>query len=101
METMGLLDEKEDSTQINMGFYEDGSPDGILKEDSQNVVTDALPLPDKEEIKKLILFGCNQAAAQGITELHSDDFLLIPGEAGERVMEAYRELSEAGELRCV
>lgn len=98
METMGLMGEKEDVTQINMGFFEDGSPNGILKEDSQNAVTDALPLPNKEEIKKLILFGCNRAAAQGITELHSDDFMLIPGEAGEKVMEAYRELSEAGEL---
>lgn len=98
LEVMGLMDEKEGETQINMGFYPDGTPDGSLKEDSQNVVTDALPLPTKEEIKELIIFGCNQAAAQGIVELHSDDFLLIPGEAGEQVMEAYRELSEAGEL---
>lgn len=98
METMGLMEEKAESTQLNMGFYPDGSPDGILKEDSQNAVTDALPLPTIDEIKELILFGCNQAAAQGITELHSDDFLLIPGEAGEKVMQAYRELSEAGEL---
>lgn len=55
-------------------FMKTAVPMASLKEDSQNVVTDALPLPDKEEIKKLILFGCNQAAAQGITELHSDDF---------------------------
>lgn len=98
MEIVGLMNEKQGETEASMGFYADGTPDGILREDTQMAITDALPLPDVEEIKELIVFGCKKAAEQGIVEVHSDDFLLIPGEAGEKVMQAYIELSEAGEL---
>ena len=94
MELMGLMSETHESTSINMGFYSDGTPDGLLKEDSQNLVSKALPVPTVSDLKQMILRTCEDAAAQGITEIHTDDFEVLPGDFGRTIMQAYKELSE-------
>lgn len=73
-------------------------PDGIVKELEQNRISDAMPLPSYEEIKELILSGSHELAAKGITEVHTDDFHVLPGDAGETIMNAYIDLAESNQL---
>ena len=73
-------------------------PDGIVREQEQNAISQAEPLPDLQELKELILDGAKQAAKAGITEVHTDDFTVLPGTFGRPVMEAYRQLAEEGKL---
>lgn len=73
-------------------------PDGIVREQEQNAISQAEPLPDLEELKELILDGADKASEAGITEVHTDDFTVLPGTCGQLIMQAYRELSEAGLL---
>lgn len=73
-------------------------PDGIVRELDQNAVSDAMPLPGVGELKELILCAAGDLAAKGITEIQTDDFAVLPGDCGETVMRAYRELAEEGRL---
>ncbi len=74
-------------------------PDGIVSEQEQNAISEAMPLPTIEELKELILEGAEDVAKAGITEVHTDDFTVIPGDQGELIMEAYRQLSAEGRLK--
>ncbi len=98
LEILGLMENISDEAKINMGFNEDGTPDGLIKEDLQNIITEAQPLPTKDEIKDLIILGLNHAASKGITQVHSDDFMVLPGDDGETIMNAYKELAAEGKL---
>ncbi len=98
MEMMGLMDGKPLENAENFGFYEDGTPNGIIKEMSQFVINDSLPLLTKDEIKDFIVYGCNRAAEKGIVEIQTDDFHSLPDERGETIIEAYKELAEEGKL---
>lgn len=98
MIAMGLMGEKRETTSINMGFFAEGTPDGTLREDSQNLISAVLPVPSQAGIESMILRACRQAAAKGITEIHSDDFQFIPGGYGDAIVAAYRHLSETGQL---
>lgn len=98
MMAMGLMEEKKETTSVNMGFLADGTPDGTLREDSQNLVSAVLPVPSQADIESMILHACQQAAAKGITEIHTDDFQFLPGGCGDTILAAYRQLSETGQL---
>ncbi|NCE98075.1 amidohydrolase [Emergencia sp. 1XD21-10] len=73
-------------------------PDGIVREQMQNAISEAEPLPDLDELKELIQDAARAAARAGITEVHTDDFTVLPGTCGKLILQAYRELSEAGKL---
>ena len=98
LEIIGLIDENKNDTKFNMGFYADGSPNGIIKEESQELISKALPPQSIEEIEEMIIRGCNDAASCGITELQSDDFMMIPGDNGESIMNIYKKLSLNNQL---
>ena len=75
------------------------NPDGILQEDDQYALLNALPRPTVDDIKELILSACDDVAAKGITEIQTDDLTLIPVEPyGKTIIDAFRELSEEGKL---
>lgn len=76
----------------------DRCPDGIVREMEQNFISDAMPLPGVSDLKKLILCAADDLAEKGITEIQTDDFAILPGDCGETVMRAYRELAEEGLL---
>lgn len=74
-------------------------PDGILREEEQELLEAALPPLTKERAKELIRRNALMAAAHGITAIHTDDLKILPGEKyGKTILEAYRELAAAGEL---
>jgi len=98
MQLLNLMDARSSTTDISMGFYEDGTPDGILKEDSQNLVAAIQPKPDSEEISRMIMEASQLAASKGITEIHSDDFKFLPDEWGKTIIDVYTKLSDAEKL---
>ena len=98
LQEMGILDEKSNMTDLQMDFYEDGTPNGIIREDSQNLIAQAQPELTQNEIEQLIQTACKQAASVGITEIHSDDFQFIPHDNGKKVMRAYKKLAAAKKL---
>ena len=78
---------------------EQSNPDGILQEDDQYALLNALPRPTVDDIKELILSACYDVAAKGITEIQTDDLTLIPIEPyGKTIIDAFRQLSEEGKL---
>lgn len=76
----------------------DGTPSGILCEDAQNLAAEAMPPLTKQKLKEVILSAAQALLAEGITEIHTDDFDTIPGDNGNMIMSAYRELAEEGKL---
>ncbi len=78
---------------------EQSNPDGILQEDDQYALLNALPRPTVDDIKELILSACYDVASKGITEIQTDDLTLIPIEPyGKTIIDAFRQLSEEGKL---
>lgn len=86
------------SRALELAGLEAEAPDGMIRELQQNKVADAMPLPCDEELKQLISLAAKDAAAKGITQVHTDDFAVFPGDPGERIIKIYREMAEADRL---
>ncbi len=97
MEIMGLISNPPESLK-NYDMYEDGTLNGVIREDAQFMIESAMPPLTKEEIKELIIAGTTKAAAQGIVEVQTDDFHSVALGNEELIIEAYKELAESGEL---
>ena len=67
---------------------------GLLKEQRQEWISASCGLPAKAELKDLIVSACADAAAKGLTQVHTDDFEAFSG-GREAVIAAYRELAQA------
>lgn len=76
----------------------DGQPDGIVLDNSMNMVYEAIPLPDKESVKQMIRLSCRALNKVGITEAHSDDYESYPALPWQLVKEAFEELEADGTL---
>ena len=77
---------------------ENGIPDGRLYENAMDLVTDVLPVPDKETIKDMLRLAAQELNRYGVTSVQSDDYFVFPAVPFETVNAAYRELEAAGEL---
>ena len=97
MELVRLLNERED-TPLYMEFYPDGTPNGVIKENSQNKIYENFPVPELDELKRWLKTAMYAVAEKGITEVHSEDFQAFSRDTRELVMQAYIELAEAGEM---
>ena len=74
-------------------------PDGILREDEQNKLEEALPPLTREQYKKMIVDAAHDVASKGITEIQTDDLPLCYRELyGKTIIEAFTELDEEGRL---
>lgn len=63
-----------------------------------DLVYKAIPTPEKEELKQMILAGCRALNSYGITSCQSDDYCVFRKVPWKEINEAYQELEEAGEL---
>ena len=99
MELMGMMNEKEGESQYKLRYFEDGTPNGVLCEDTVRLVEEDFPVPTVPEMKQLILMGANYIASKGLAGVHSDDLnLVVPVKDMPVILQAYKELSEADEL---
>lgn len=73
---------------------ENGEPDGRLYDNAMGAAYDAIPEPDKDQIKNMLRAACKALNAYGVTGCHTDDY----STPWRIVNEAYRELIESGEL---
>ncbi len=77
----------------------ESKPDGILREDEQNIMEEALPLLSLELVKELIMEASNDVLSAGITEIQTDDLSVISSELyGKTIIDAYTELDREGLL---
>ena len=99
MELMGMMNEKEGESQYKLRYFEDGTPNGVLCEDTVRLVEEYFPVPTVPEMKQLILTGARYIASKGLVGVHSDDLnLVVPVKDMPVILQAYKELSEADEL---
>lgn len=98
LQLAGLWDERADTTRETMDFGPDGLPNGYVRENTVVRVRSGWQRYTVPEIKSLLEEGCRDAAAQGIVQIHSDDFNVIADGQFEDVLTAYRQLSEEGRL---
>ncbi len=84
-----------DGGQIGM---ENGQPDGRFFDNAMDQVYDAIPVPDKEDIKAMLVEGCRALNACGVTSCQSDDYSAFRAVPWAVVNEAYRELEQEGRL---
>ena len=77
---------------------ENGQPNGVFLDNAMDLVYDAVPAPDKEDVKAMLRSACKALNAYGITSCHSDDYCVFAGLPWQTVNEAYRELEAEGDL---
>ncbi len=77
---------------------ENGILDGRFFDNAMDLVYKAIPTPEKEELKQMILAGCRALNSYGITSCQSDDYCVFRKVPWKEINEAYQELEEAGEL---
>ena len=98
MKVMGLNENTITAAPENYDRRPDGSLNGVIREMAQFEIFSSFPKLSKDEIKAQILHGCKKLAEYGITEVQTDDFHSVPGVDAETIIDAYRELGEAGAL---
>lgn len=98
MEMLGILGERQESTEMLLGFYEDGTPNGIIRQHSQDILSKAVTIPPLEDIKEMILKASGLMARQGITSVHTEDFLNYAVDSSELVSRAFKELAAEDKL---
>lgn len=76
---------------------ENGEPNGVLHEMYYRVSA-CIPPYRIEDIMEKIMLAARLAASKGLTCIQSDDLEVIPVSDTEDVIEAFRRLSESGEL---
>lgn len=97
LELLGITAE---TPQVDGGeiVMEDGIPNGIFFDNAMDLVLAAIPVPDKEELKRMLRAACAALNAYGVTSCHSDDYCVFRQIPWQTVNEAFRELEADGEL---
>ena len=81
-----------------IGVDENGVPTGVFRSEAKEEVYSRLPKLGVEKIKKAIVAACEKYKTAGITTAETDDFELTRAGDFHDILQAYKELDEAGEL---
>ncbi len=98
LEELGFM---EKLPEVSLGMVEtdeNGVPNGIFRGEAKEAVYSRLPKLGVEKIKKSILAACEKYRDAGITSAETDDFELTRAGDFNDILQAYKELDEAGEL---
>ena len=79
-------------------LMENGQPNGIFFDNAMDLIYNAFPSPEKEDIKSMILAACADLNRRGITSVHSDDYCVFHNVPWQRVNDAFRELEQEEKL---
>lgn len=91
----------EELPEVSLGMVEtdeNGVPTGIFRGEAKEAVYSRLPKLGVEKIKKSIIAACEKYKEAGITSAETDDFELTRAGDFNDILQAYKELDEAGEL---
>ncbi len=98
LEVMGVT---RDTPQVPGGSIEkdiNGEPLGIFAEAARDLIYNALPKLTVSDIKRLIVKGAKEVLSCGITTVHTDDFEAIAAGEYQKVLDAYHQLEQEGNL---
>ena len=97
LEMLGITGEtpQPEGGQIEM---ENGEPNGRLFENGLNLVYDAIPAPNKVQVKQMLRDAAVKLNSYGITSCQSDDYSMFNNLGWREINEAYKELEAAGKL---
>lgn len=71
---------------------------GIFQEDALNILYNAIPSPDLNDIKAIISEACSHLIKNGITSVQTDDLCTMPDQDYKKVICAYNELNLENKL---
>lgn len=77
---------------------ENGEPLGQFFENAMDLIFKAIPVPDREDVRRMIKKACARLNSYGITSCQSDDYETIPQLGYSTVMSVMEEMAESGEL---
>lgn len=77
---------------------ENGNLTGVFRDTAMSYVFTKLPRPSREDLKRMLRRASRELNKRGITACQSDDLCTFETIHWREVLEAYRELEEAGEL---
>ncbi|MBQ2669036.1 MAG: amidohydrolase family protein, partial [Clostridia bacterium] len=67
-------------------------------ENALGLVYSAMPAPDRDALRRMLLKGCKRLNSYGITSCQSDDYESVSGLTYLPIMEVMEEMAENGEL---
>lgn len=79
--------------------FDDGEPNGLFKDIARDLIYDTIDEPDKDVIKGILKEAIKIALENGITSIQTDDFWSISSKNYQKIIDAYQELEEEGELK--
>ena len=99
LEVMGVTKDTPDPFGGQIDRDENGEPLGIFREAARDIVYNALPDLQVEDIKRMLKNGMDGLVKAGITEVQTDDFEALPPGQYQKVLDAYHQLEEEGGLK--
>lgn len=99
MKILGINRESSASYGELLGVFENGEPDGVLKEGLLDIIKAEVAPPPPETIKELLAAAQEMALEQGITSVQSDDVQYMPKFDHALLFNILKEMEEAGALR--
>lgn len=98
LESLGFLDNPPETAQGTVDVDENGVLTGVFRGEAKEAVYSQLPKLGVEKIKESIVRACELYKTAGITSAETDDFELTRAGTFHDILQAYKELDEAGEL---
>lgn len=78
---------------------EDGTPNGVLKENALDEIKAKMPLPSCAQLVEMMLDCQKDLFARGLTSIQSDDFKYSPDGCAYELMHRLRAAAEGGRLK--
>lgn len=98
MEMLGLDENTVSPEGGSIDRDETGKLTGVFRDTAMTLVQGRLPVPQTQDLKRMMKTAMRALNRVGVTSCHSDDFCAFDGVPWQQVMQAYRELEEAGEM---
>ena len=99
MEILGIDREKVKEFGAFAETYEDGEPNGVVKENILDDLKANLPSPDLKRVLDMMIECQEEFFAAGVTSIHSDDFKYTEEGKAYEMMEMIRRASEDGRFK--
>ncbi len=98
LELLGIDEQAQIPEGGAMDLDGQGKPTGVFRDAAMELVQCRLPVPSREDLKRMIRNACRELNRVGVTSCHSDDLCTFDGVSWQEVLDAFREVKEAGEL---
>lgn len=99
MELLGFSKETVGQYGVFAETYEDGTPNGVIKENVFDDIKANLPAPGLTDLLDMMVECQEDLFASGITSIQSDDFKYTPDGRAYEMMALIREATEQGRMK--